>query len=133
MYSPEPEDVYRAARVYLPNLPENMRSLLEELLNLAKTGQKVDNQIIDLMVDDDQARTWMRAALFTESTRGLLKGYDQLGGAQNPIQARDWVCPKVPKGHFKWHIYRVGQPVPPCPIDESVLVPVAVKKKRKKN
>lgn len=121
MYSPEPEDVYRAARAYLPNLPENMRPLLEELLTRADAGQKVDNQIIDLMANDDRARKWMSAALFDESTRSLSKEPDQLGGDPMPISARTWVCVH---GHFTWHIYRIGQPVPPCPIDGSSLIPV---------
>lgn len=121
MYSPEPEDVYRAARAYLFNLTDTMRSSMEELLALADAGQKVDGRIIDLIAEDDQAYKWMRAAVFTDTTRTLPKGYDQLGGDPNPISARDWVCPE---GNFKWHIYRVGQPIPPCPFDGSPLVPV---------
>jgi len=127
MYSPESEDVYRAARAYLPNLPESMQKALGELLDLAEAGQKMDNRIIDLMAEDDRARKWMRAALFTETTRTLSKEYDQLGGDQNPISARNMVCPKC---GFKWHIFRVGQPIPPCPNDLTTLVPVKVSRKK---
>ncbi len=120
MYSPEPDDVYRAARAYLPNLPDGLRSLLQELLGLAEAGEKVDNRIIDLMADDNRAREWMRAALFGDSVRTFPKASDQLGGDQKPISARKWTCQLC---DFSWYVYRTGQPVPPCPNDLSALVP----------
>jgi len=95
MYSPESEDVYRAARAYLPNLPESMQKALGELLDLAEAGQKMDNRIIDLMAEDDRARKWMRAALFTETTRTLSKEYDQLGGIKTPFRHVTWSARNV--------------------------------------
>jgi hypothetical protein len=121
MYTPEPDDVYLAANAYLPYLPEEMQESLLSLLADAKIGKKTDDQVLELLAQNDQAREWIRAALFIDADRTLSPEYTPLGGSVQAISARKWKCTKC---DFVWFIYRSGQPVPPCPKDWSILKPV---------
>lgn len=114
---PTPREVYYAARRYLPHLPSEQQSKVQELLQNARSGEKVDNAILETVSRDARAKEWFREALFTEEAVRL--GYEPLAGLPGPIPARSlWVCPQC---SFQWRVFRRDRPVPRCPNDGSPL------------
>ena len=125
MSTPTPEEIYYAAEKYLPNLTRELQAKLTPLLERALLGEKVDNTIIDLLSKDAAARYWMKLALFGEVDGVQYRGYEPLAGKPTSIMASSrWVCPQ---GNFEWVVLRAGRPVPPCPKDNSVLIPAKTK------
>jgi hypothetical protein len=117
---PIPEEIYYAAEQYLPRLPDELQAQILALLARAHSGQKCDNAILSLMSDDQDARRWMRQALFGDQFGTLKGGYDPLAGTPTSIPSNSrWDCPQC---GFEWRVLRAGRPVPPCPNDYSVLV-----------
>lgn len=116
-FQPTPREVYYAARRYLPYLPPELQQATKELLRRARSGEKVDNALLEMLSGDPAAKQWLQAALIGGEAARL---YEPLPGASDSIPAFSlWVCPKC---GFEWRVYRKGRPVPPCPGDGSPLV-----------
>ena len=123
-FNPTPEEIYYAAEKYLSLLSEPLASQIKALiLDQSQTGQKVDNDILTLISEDENARKWMREALFGgESGQIIRADYSPLPGGLLSVSANSiWICPKIGCG-FEWRVIRTGRPVPTCPRHFSVLV-----------
>lgn len=113
------DEVYYAAEKYLPCLPEEMQGELKKLLEKARCGGKCDNAILQLMAQNEAARTWMAAALTGPDQGG--KDYTPIQGEIGSIEVKShWVCPQCKK--FEWRPPKAGRTPPPCPYCQSKLV-----------
>ena len=125
------EDVYFATKALRPHLArmlgEQQASPLiveiDKLLDLADHGEKVDNLILDRLIQDQGIRAWLKTALLDETTRGPTResAYESLPGDPGKVRSLRFICP-LENGHFEWCLRRVGRPVPMCPIHKVSLV-----------
>jgi hypothetical protein len=120
--APTPEEVFYAAEVYLPYLPSESQDSIKNLLRKAKGDEtSIANEIISAFSEDERARLWMREALFYSGYEVTKGGFEKVAGDPSSVSAsKVWICPKC---NFKWHVFRIGRPVPNCPKDFSILVP----------
>lgn len=122
IYAPTHEEVYYAAETYLPYLPDALKKRVKILLQKAKHEASVVDEIISLFSEDKRSRIWMRQALFLTGREVIKGGYEKIAGNPTSVSASQvWVCPKC---NFQWHVSRAGRPIPSCPKDYSVLVPI---------
>lgn len=113
------DELVYAAEKLLACLPPVFQTSLSALLTRARNGEAVDNQIIDLLIQDQAARRWMKLAL-VDLSNDVVRGYEPLAGSPASIQASSkWKCQEC---GFEWVVLRAGRPVPPCPHDGSVLI-----------
>lgn len=124
----EPDDVYRAARTLLPSLDAVTGKALQELLDQADRGSKVDNSIIDLLTQDPDIRRKLREILFPQD-ESLMRGYQPLGGNVSSPSVRKYVCPVADCG-MVWRPQNVGEQIKKCPDHNVLLIPDSQKKKR---
>lgn len=120
MYDPEPNDVYYAAEQLLVYLDDDTKSALTVLLDRGRNGEKMDDQILDLLSANPAVYQWMRSAVFGEREISNRRGYRPAVGELGTVDAQKWYCPKC---NFTWRINRAGQPIPPCPRDGVDLAP----------
>jgi len=127
----EPEDVYFVASTLRPYLRKMLgddqavplEKDIDGLLQRAEGGEKVDNLLLDRLTKEDKLREWLKTALLDETTRSLTKDrtLEPLLGDVGPISTLHFVCP-YKDCDFVWHLRRVGQPVPNCPIHQTALI-----------
>lgn len=119
---PTPEEIYYAAEKYLPYLPSALQERVKTLLQNTKNRVFVGNEIISTFSEDERSRLWMHQALFSSGYDIKKDNFEKLAGNPTTVSAsKIWICPKC---NFKWHLFRVGRPIPNCPKDFSVLVSV---------
>lgn len=119
---PTDEEVYYAAEKYLPYLPYISQDRIKTLLQKARNGTTTVNEIISIFSEDEQSRLWMRQVLFFKGYEVTKGGFEKVAGNPTSVSvSKTWICLKC---NFKWHVFRVGRPVPNCPKDFSMLVPI---------
>lgn len=114
----------RAIRPYLADLlgvdAEAIDRQVAKLLSDAKSGQQVNNQILELLSSFNPTREWMaeflKDNLPPQVTSSYRSYYRRPPGDPNPPQTVRYVCPE---GDFI--VY--GEPVPPtCPTHGLLLI-----------
>ena len=127
----ETEDILYAARALHPYLDKILgqdRALplekeIDDLLQRAEEGEKVDNLLLDRLTQEEELRQWLKETFAGERLRGLAKA-SRLPGDAGSVETKRYICSK-PGCTFTWYLRRVGQPIPKtCPIDGAKLVPV---------
>ncbi len=124
----KPEDVVHAAEVLYPYLPDLLGDKskaiqieLDNLLKQAKEGKSVGNQISALLARYEPTRMWMRSALVGDESSTRI---DRFSGRPVSINAGSiYKCPE-PSCLFVWTVRAAGQPIPPCPEHQKILVAV---------
>lgn len=123
------EDVLEGARVirlYLPYLlgeeAKTVDRTLAELLIRAKSGEAVDNQILELLADRDATREWTQQFLEDKVPPPVMRGYDPLAGSVSRIDANTFVCPTA-SCNAVWYRPKQGIDPPSCKVHKIPLVP----------
>ena len=104
---------------------EDENHLLEEvdvLLTAAGHDEEVDMRLTNLLSKNPKARSWMKSALFVEGER-----FEPQPGF-TPVPATRYVCP-VLECQFGYIPFKIGRPIPPCPVHNRALVPIKDKEK----
>lgn len=96
---------------------------IDILLERSDRGEKVDNLLLELLSGDERLREWLKSALLEDSTRGQIEdpSFGNLPGDVGGIAAKRFRCPRESCG-FNWFLRRVGQPIPFCPVHQTILV-----------
>jgi hypothetical protein len=84
---------------------------LSNLLAQAKTGQPIDNLILDVLAAHDTTREWLSEFLEGKQQSKHLKNLDFLPGEVSIVNADKFVCPQ---GDYIWYRPRVGIEPPHC-------------------
>ncbi|MCC5612578.1 hypothetical protein LC612_39265 [Nostoc sp. CHAB 5834] len=119
-----PEDVLEGARSIRPYLPEllgqqDAEKVDKELSNLlaqASAGEKVDDQVLELLKIYKATRDWLAEFL---SKKQVSKGFQPLPGSGDAISASKYVCPE---GDFVWYRRSIGVSIPICPTHGALIL-----------
>ncbi len=121
----KPEEVLEGARSIRPYLTqllgldaEKVDKELAALLAQAKSGQKVDDRILELLKSYKATRDWMAEFL---SPQQISKGYQRLAGSSQATPMPKYVCPEG--DDYDWYLHAVGDAIPTCPTHGVQLVP----------
>ncbi len=97
---------------------------LQELFKLAEGDYQVESLILQVLTRNEASRQWFEEYLRTQypaETGSGTKEYERLPSLRSELPSPTYRCPKC---KFEWHRRSVGQKVPKCPNDQSILVPV---------
>lgn len=116
------EDVLEGARSIRPFLPEligteadQVDQQLVELLGKAKSGQAVDQQVLEILKSRPKTRNWIAEFLSSEQ---VSKGYQGLPGKAGAVSMPKYACPE---GDYIWYQRSAGLQVPSCPTHQCEL------------
>lgn len=116
------EDVLEGARSIRPFLPELVGAESEQvdqqlagLLDKAKAGQQVDQQILEILKSRPKTKSWMAEFLASEQ---VSKGYQGPPGKSGAVSMPRYACPER---DYIWYQRIAGTPVPSCPTHNCEL------------
>lgn len=116
----ESDDVYYAARKIQPFLEPRMNETVVHLLAHAESGEKTDNQLLEVLASSsEELRIWLRSAL---TVSDFERDCTLPGNVSSIPVGSTWVCPNTEHCSFEWYIRKLGQPVPPCPRHHIALI-----------
>ena len=92
-HTPSPDEIYRAVRALLDDLPPNMRARAAALLRQAEDGRKTDNALLRLLRQDAAIYRRFQQLLHPGETLGA-RGFTPIAGEPDDIPAgQEWKCP----------------------------------------
>jgi len=91
---------------------------LSNLLAQAKTGQPIDNLILDVLAAHDTTREWLSKFLEDKQQPEHLRTVFSLPGNPSIVNIDKFVCPQ---GDYIWRRPRVGIEPPHCPTHNQPL------------
>ena len=116
------EDVLEGARSIRPYLPELLRAepnevdqQLAALLEQAKAGQQVDQQILEILKSRPKTKNWIAEFLSSDQ---VSKGYQAPPGRAGVVSAPKYSCPE---GDYIWYQRSAGTSAPACPTHKCDL------------
>jgi hypothetical protein len=120
------EDILEGARAIRPRLKELLGAAaeqvddkLEKYLDLSRTGQRVENLIMELVAEDDATRQWMDDFLASKRPLETSRSYSELPGfpQSTPVMQR-YACPSC---DHTWFRRSAGEEIPVCPSHRKQL------------
>jgi hypothetical protein len=124
------EDILEGARSIRPYLAKLLEAdsevvdhELSDLLAKAQVGQKIDNQILDLLSRQESTRVWIvqYLALKRPPEQEVERLYSGLPGESVPPPVPKYACPR---GDYVWYRPAVGVEVRDCPTHHIRLEPI---------
>ena len=123
---PFKKEVLEGAREIRSHLAELIREgsgaldgKLGALIERGTAGERVDNEIIDLLREDERTRTWLQEYLGDESLLAT-RSYSPTPGKGEPVKTQRFRCPE---GDYEWRRRSIGQAIPNCPNHDIPLEP----------
>ena len=124
----ESKDILEAAcviRLYLSDLlgsdAESVDQALANLLTKSSSSERVDNQILELLAENDATREWTRKFLSNKIPPPVTRSYNSLAGSQSVVDANTFVC-QVPGCPTVWYRPKAGIEPPECKDHKISLV-----------
>ncbi|MGC8856793.1 MAG: hypothetical protein ACP5QU_08345, partial [Anaerolineae bacterium] len=115
-----PEQIYAAARVLLPDLPEPLRQQVQTLLTQSEGGVHTHLQLLDLLSADESTRPRLRALLVDDEATRTLGDFTALPGSLPSTPGETYVCPVEGCGYQRV-IAEIGEDPGECPIHHQRL------------
>jgi len=128
--TPSSDEIYRAVRTLLNDLPPEMRARAAALLRQAENGQKTDNALLRLLRQDAGVYRQLQRLLQSGETPGETlgtRGYTPPAGEPGSIPAsQEWVCPHPGCSETR-PVIQAGEDPPDCPTHGVPMVLAAEK------
>ncbi len=118
-----PDDYYRAARELLPEMDDDIRQTVNELLKRAEAGEKMHNYLVEVITEDKVLRNKFREALDMASDNTMGMDFSQLAGNVTSPATKKFVCP-VPGHNYINRIQKIGEDPGMCPVHKVALVAI---------